>query len=193
MIVLALFNKTPNALIPWRDAGYRCVAVDIQHAPGVNIIDGIEYHGADVLDWLPPRGQYKFGMAFPPCTDMAVSGARWLKDKGPYALASSLKLVRKGVDILEWAEARYFVENPVSTLATYWRKPDYTFDPCDYGDPYTKKTCIWAGNGFVMPEKSPVIPVLGSKMHLMPPSADRANLRSETPMGFCNAVYEANR
>src|ERR1044072_3186362 len=108
-IVLALCNKTPNALIPWRDAGYRCIAVDIQHKPGVTITEGIEYIGADILDWLPPQGRYRFAMAFTPCTDMAVSGARWLRDKGLYALAGSLKLVRRCVDICEWTGAPYFV------------------------------------------------------------------------------------
>jgi len=91
------------------------------------------------------------------------------------------------------------IENPVSTLSTYWRKPDYMFDPCDYGryldppgDAYTKKTCLWVGNGFVMPPKKPVPPVEGSKIHRMPPSKDRGYLRSVTPMGFAEAVFQAN-
>ena len=93
----------------------------------------------------------------------------------------------------------YLLENPVSTLASYYRKPDYTFNPCDYGgyltpprDAYTKKTCLWTGNGFVMPEPKPVEPIEGSKMHLMPPSEGRANLRSVTPAGFARAVFESN-
>lgn len=191
-IVLALCNLTPTALIPWRDAGYRCVAVDLQHEPGIEIKDGIEYVGADVLDYLPPLGVYKFAMAFPPCTDMAVSGARWFKDKGLYGLAGSLKIVQRCLSIVEWTGAPYFIENPVSTLSTYWRKPDYTFDPCDYGDPYTKKTCLWTNCEFIMPERCPVDPILGSKMHLLPPSKDRANLRSATPEGFSRKVFEAN-
>jgi len=168
------------------------MAVDLQHAPGITINDGIEYHGADILEWLPPLGKYKFAMAFPPCTDLAVSGARWFKDKGLYALAGSLKLVRRCVDICEWTGAPYFVENPVSTLSSYWRQPDYTFDPCDYGDPYTKKTCLWVGGGFSMPEFCRVDPVMGSKMHRLPPSEDRANKRSETPMGFSRQIFAAN-
>lgn len=91
------------------------------------------------------------------------------------------------------------IENPVSTLSTYWRKPDHTFDPCDYGgyvsppaDQYTKKTCLWVGNGFVMPKTRPVEPVLGSKMHFVGPSPERANLRSATPLGFAYAVFQAN-
>ena len=65
------------------------------------------------------------------------------------------------------------LENPVGVLSSYWRKPDHTFDPCDYGgylnpagDAYTKKTCLWTGGGFIMPKKKPVEPVGGSRMRI---------------------------
>lgn len=183
----------------WVKDGYRCIAVDIQHS-GVREENGIEYVGADVLSYLPPRAEYKIAFAFPPCTHLAVSGARWFGDKGLGALAQAVGLVEACRRILEWTDAPYALENPVSTLSTYWRKPNYRFDPCDYGgylvpegDHYTKKTCLWTGNGFIMPEKKAVEPTLGSKMHMLPPSAERADLRSVTPEGFARAVYEANR
>ena len=161
----------------------------------VDLAERAEPHlrGADMLDWLPPRGDVAFFAAFPPCTDVAVSGARWFKDKGIGALWQALRLFDVSVKLAEWSRAPYLIENPVSTVSSYWRKPDHSFDPCDYGDPYTKKTCLWTGGGFVMPEKHRVEPTEGSKMHLLPPSEDRANLRSATPMGFAQAVFEANR
>jgi hypothetical protein len=103
--------------------------------------------GADIRDWLPPRGPIAFAAFFPPCTDVAVSGARWFKDKGIGSLINALSLFDVSVKLAEWCEAPYMIENPVSTVSTYWRKPDYTFDPCEYGgyletsgDAYTKKT-----------------------------------------------------
>jgi hypothetical protein len=91
------------------------------------------------------------------------------------------------------------IENPVGMVSSYWRKPDCTFDPCDYGsylnppgDSYTKKRCLWIGNGFVMPKTKRVIPIEGSKMHYLSPSKERQNLRSATPKGFAQAVFEAN-
>lgn len=198
-IVLSLCDKSGNMLKDWAQAGYRCIAVDIQHS-GSHTENGIEYVGADVLRYLPPRTKYKMAFAFPPCTHVAVSGARWFGDKGLGALAEAIVLVEACRRILEWTDAPYCIENPVSTLSTYWRKPNFMFDPCDYGgylfpegDNYTKKTCLWTGNGFIMPEKKPVAPTLGSKMHLLPPSEDRADLRSVTPEGFARAVYEANK
>ena len=60
------------------------------------------------------------------------------------------------------------------------------------GDEYTKRTCLWTGNGFVVPVPKPVFPVEGSRMHFIAPSQDRSDLRSETPTGFAKAVFLAN-
>ena len=82
------------------------------------------------------------------------------------------------------------LENPVGRLVHYMGKPKMYFDPCDYGDPYTKKTCLWGD--FNEPLKNPVEPTEGGKIHRMPPSPDRGKLRSITPPGFAQAFFEAN-
>lgn len=195
-VVLSLCDRTGNMVKPWHEAGYRCICVDL--CP-LDVQDGIERVEADVLRYLPPRCDYAAAFAFPVCTDLATSGARWLKGKGLAALSRAIALVARCAELCEWTGAPYLLENPVSTLATYWREPDYTFDPCDFGayldppgDAYTKKTCLWVGGGFVMPRKAYVHPAEGSKMHGLGPSDDRADLRSVTPMGFARAVFEAN-
>jgi hypothetical protein len=200
MIALSLCDLSGNILKPWAAAGYRCIAVDIQHEQETVTRDGIEYVNADVMDYLPPLGEYAVCFAFPPCTHLAVSGARWFKDKGLSALYEAIGLVERCRRICEWTQASTVLENPVSTLSTYWRKPDYTFNPCDYGgylsppgDHYTKKTCLWTGNGFIMPFTNSVRDKDGSRMHFIAPGPERANIRSETPMGFALAVYEANK
>jgi hypothetical protein len=141
----------------------------------------------------------KILFAFPPCTHVAVSGARWFRDKGLGALVQALRLFDAALRLAEWTKAPYMIENPVSTVSTYWRKPDYLFDPCDYGgygaestDAYTKKTCLWTGNGFIMPRPKRVEPVDGSRMHRLGYSKERATVRSVTPKGFAQAVFEAN-
>ena len=128
-----------------------------------------------------------------------MSGAAWFRDKGISGLSDGIALVEASRRICEWAEAPWMLENPVGTLSSYWRKPDYIFNPCDYGgyldppsDAYTKKTCLWTGNGFIMPKKKPVEPVEGSKLHRLPPSPDRGDKRSITPEGFAKAVMLAN-
>ena len=191
--VLSLFDFTTNMIKPWAEAGYKCICVDIQHQEGETTDGNITKVGADILDYLPPLAKYAAVFAFPPCTHLAVSGARWFSGKGLGKLAESIHLFHVAAKICEWSGAPYLIENPVSVISSHWRKPDHSFDPCDYGDPYTKKTCLWTGGGFVMPPKNRVAPTDGSRMHLLPPSSDRANLRSETPMGFARAVFEANR
>lgn len=198
-IVVSLFDYTGNMVRPWADAGFLCYCVDLRHPAGEDREGNIVHVGADIREWLPPYGPVKILFAFPPCTHVAVSGARWFKDKGLGALIESLELFYAAIRLAEWTKAPYMIENPVSTVSTYWRKPDYTFDPCDYGgylsppgDSYTKKTCLWTGNGFVMPAPRRVLPIEGSKMHTMPPTAQRAILRSETPEGFAQAVFEPN-
>lgn len=191
--MISVFDQSTIMAQPWAEAGYLCYCVDLQHEKGENREGNIIRVGADVREWLPPREPIAFAAFFPPCTHVAVSGARWFKDKGLGALVDALSLFDRAVLLAEWTGAPYLIENPVSTVSSYWRKPDYTFDPCDYGDPYTKRTCLWTGGGFVMPEKSPVAPLEGSKMHLMPPSEDRARKRSETPKGFARAVFDANK
>lgn len=196
-IVISCFDYTGNMVSPWAQAGYTCYCVDIQHPVGETIKDNIVYVGADMLEWLPPRSDIVAAFFFPPCTDVSVSGARWFKDKGIGALINSLKLFEVSAKIGEWTKAPYFIENPVSTVSTYWRKPDYVFDPCDYAgyygginDLYTKKTCLWTGNGFTLPPKKRLKPVQGSKMHFISPGPERANIRSATPKGFAQAVFE---
>jgi hypothetical protein len=199
-IMLSLFDYTAAMCAPWAEAGYLCYAVDIQHPAGKSIDgSGIVRIGADIRRWLPPRAPIAFACAFTPCTDVAVSGARWFKGKGLYALADAIELFAVSAQILEWTGAPYLLENPRSTLSTYWRKPDHEFDPCDFAgypggeaDTYTKRTCLWTGGGFVMPQARRREPTDGSRMHLLPPSDERANLRSATPHGFARAVFEAN-
>jgi hypothetical protein len=198
-IVVSLFDCSAVMVAPWAEAGYLCYCVDLRHPAGESRAGNIIRVGADVREWLPPFAPIKILFAFPPCTHVAASGARWFKDKGLGGLVRSLQLFDATVRLAEWTKAPYLIENPVSTVSTYWRKPEYTFDPCDYGgylqlagDAYTKRTCLWTGNGFVMPEPKRVSPTEGSRMLSLPPSEDRGMLRSVTPKGFAQAVFEAN-
>jgi len=195
--ILTLCDYSGVMAKPWRKAGYREIRIDLEHNSKKE--EGVSKYKWDVrkLHLLPEYRAAKSNIvavfAFPPCTDLSVSGARWFKKKGLRALSEAIDIFGSCVNIIEDLGVLGFCENPVSTISTYYRKPDYTFDPCDYGDPYTKKTCLWAYNGFVMPSKNRVKPTEGSKMHLMAPSEERARLRSITPDGFAHAVYEANK
>src|SRR3954469_19736836 len=91
-IVVSLFDYTCNMVQPWAQAGFLCYCVDIKHPRGEHRDGNIVRVGADVREWLPPFAPIKVLFAFPPCTDVAASGARWFKDKGLGGLIESLRL-----------------------------------------------------------------------------------------------------
>ena len=229
--VISLYDYTGEALKPWAEAGYTCHAFDIQHDEDI-LVDrfegggSISFHKADLHDHKNLNAIYyafadkpvAFGMAFPVCTDMAVSGAAWFKKKAEANPSFQDEAVSHAVwcaEVFRSLKIPFFIENPVSVLATKWRKPDHKFHPYEYGgyiakddaqhplwpdyiadrDAYPKKTCLWTGNGFVMPPKVPVEPESGhSRQHLKlgGKSAKTKNIRSATPRGFAIAVMAAN-
>lgn len=81
-------------------------------------------------------------IAHPPCTHLAVSGARWFKDKQEEqeeAIKFFLHLANSSIE-------KIAVENPVSIMSTVYRKPDQIIQPYMFGDPFTKTTCLWLKN-----------------------------------------------
>lgn len=196
-----LFDKTGAMARPWADAGFRCFCVDIQHANGERTEGNITYVGADARHWRPPHGmRVVFVACFPPCTHLAVSGARWFKGKGLRLLAESIELFAVAAELCEWSGAPYIIENPVSVVSSHWRKPDFTFHPWHFAgyltnqdaENTTKQTCLWTGGGFVMPDRKEAPEPHRNDVWLMPPGEDRANERSKTPSGFARAVFLAN-
>lgn len=188
---------------PWAQAGVECYCVDIAHSIRRPRREGnINFVWGDARTWRPPHGsRVVFGAAFPVCTNVAVSGARDFATKGGAFLRDAIDLFDSCRMALHWSGAPYFVENPVSVFSSipHIGKPDFYFHPNEYGgypggenDAYTKLTCLWVGNGFVMPAKRPIAPLDGSRMHLMPPGEDRQRKRAETPRGLSQAVFEAN-
>jgi len=205
--VISLCDLTGNMVKPWIEAGYQALLVDPQH--GTTRIEGAvtKFSGTveDALEYaghLIRCGDVAMVFGFPPCTDMAVSGARWFKDKhAKDALfqAKAVMVAEQCRTIGRLSGAPYMVENPVSVLASAFGKPQHSFHPADYtayepGDNYTKKTCLWTGGGFQMPApaKDESLGAPDNRIHFASPGPERANFRSATPMGFARAVFEAN-
>lgn len=199
--VISFCDRTGNMVLPWLENGYRAITVDLQmadiaHPNRIHIAADCGALGSDFVRQFAP---ITAAFAFPPCTNLAVSGARWFADKGLKGLIDGLRIVEACRHLCETSGAPWMLENPVSTIASYWRKPDYTFHPYEFtefepADNYTKKTCLWTGNGFVMPKPAPA-PGIGKpddRIHKAPPSDERGNIRSATPLGFARAVYQAN-
>ena len=135
----------------------------------------------DVLQHLH-RG-WDLMIAHPPCTHLAVSGARWFKDK-LQEQAAALDFVRR---LLDAPIPRIALENPVSIISSRIRKPDQIIQPWQYGHGETKATCLWLKN---LPKLTPTNIVDGreARVHKMPPSPDRWKERSRTYQGVANAM-----
>lgn len=203
-IAVSLCDKTGNMMRPWAEAGIECYCVDVQHSIRGDRSEGlINFVWGDARSWTPPAGKRViFLAAFPPCTHVSVSGTRDHRIKRGNMLRDALEVFEACRQAGAWSGAPYMIENPVGILSSipHIGKPDFYFHPWEYAgwhedDNYTKKTCLWSGNGFVMPAKWPLASLVApdDRVFKAPPSGDRADIRSATPMGFAKAVFAANR
>lgn len=211
-VALFLCDYTGKMAEPWLKDGYHCVLIDPQHAPGIHTDGMVTRIGciiSEALGYIGSllRGGYggyiAFVAGFPPCTDVAVSGARWFElkaSKDKYFQVRAALVAKECQMIGELSGAPWFFENPVSVFSAIFGKPQHIFDPSDFTgfcpqDNYTKKTCLWVGGGFVMPKscRNFALGPPDDRIHKAPPGPDRANFRSATPLGFARAVHMANR
>lgn len=229
-VAVSLFDESGNMLRPWAEQGYECHCFDIldskenEHFPSGGSITfyQADLTHLDIQEFIISLNP-SFLSSFGPCTDLATSGAGYFAKKravNPNFQEEALNLWMLGPIIGNACQCPWMAENPRSVISTMWRKPDYKFNPCDYGgylpeddvhprwpeyldprDAYTKETWIWSGNGFVMPPKDPVDPIIyvsagsnSSKSYgkLGGKSARTKQIRSETPRGFALAVFMAN-
>ena len=121
----------------------------------------------------------------PPCTHLAVSGARWFKDKRQEQI-EALEFVKL---LLNAPINKIALENPISVISTHIRKPDQIIQPWMFGHGETKATCLWLKNlPLLIPTN--IVTGRGNRIHREPPSEDRWKNRSRTLQGIANAMAE---
>lgn len=185
-VIISLFDYSGNWPFFYKEAGYDVYSLDIKN--GMDILD------IDRSDL--PDNVYGI-LAAPPCTDFASSGAQYWKVKDEDGrTAHSLALIDKTLEIVSWyPDLKFWVlENPVGRLQKL--RPQlgapWYFNPCDFGDPYTKKTGLW-GNFNRDMIKTPVAPDPNSWIMKLGGKSERTKeLRSMTPLGFAKAFFMAN-
>ncbi len=122
-------------------------------------------------------------IAHPPCTHLAISGARWFKDKRAEQ-EEALEFVRR---LLEAPIPKIALENPVSVISSRIRKPDQIIQPWQFGHGETKATCLWLkGLPLLVPTR--IVAGREAKVLKAPPSPDRWKVRSLTYMGIAEAM-----
>jgi hypothetical protein len=124
-------------------------------------------------------------IAFPPCTHLAVSGAKHFEQKRKdgrqqHSIDFFLKLANANIP-------KMAIENPIGIMSTIYRKPDQIIQPWQFGHGETKSTCLWLKN---LPKLIPTEIVIGREQRIwrLPPGPDRAKLRSKTYPGIAKAM-----
>lgn len=144
---------------------------------------GGEHYTGDVRDIIGEK--WDIMIAHPPCTHLAVSGARWFYLKRQEQ-AEALDFVRT---LLDAPIHRIALENPISIISSRIRKPDQIIQPWQFGHGETKATCLWLKN---LPPLCPTNIVAGreQRVHRMPPGPDRWRERSRTFQGVADAMAD---
>lgn len=136
MKILIACEESQEVCTAFRERGFEAYSCDIQDCSG----EHPEWHiKDDVLKHLDEH--WDLIIAHPPCTDLAVSGARWFEEKRKDGRQ------QRSIDFfMQFVNAKcnhVAIENPVGIMSTVYRKPNQIIDPWQFGDPIPKKTCLW--------------------------------------------------
>ena len=190
MKILVACEESQAVTIEMRKLGHEAYSCDIEPCSGGHP----EWHiQVDALELL--KMKWDMILAFPPCTDLAVSGAAWFAEKRKDGRQ------QKSIDFfMKFAEAdceRIAIENPVGIMSTHWRKPDQIIQPYQFGHKEQKKTCLWLKGLPALKETENVYEEMcglpkkeRERLHYLPPSGDRAKIRAKTFPGIAKAMAE---
>lgn len=192
MRILIGCEESQAVTIAFRKLGHEAFSCDLEPCSGGHPEWHIQEDIFSVLD-----GSWDAGIFFPPCTYLTVSGNRWLKDgvkakEGVLTGAARRKAQDEAVEFVKRLSTSVpisAIENPIGVLSTKWRKPDQIIQPWQFGHGETKATCLWLNN---LPKLKPTNIVEGreDRIFRLPPTADRAKLRSKTYQGIADAMAD---
>jgi site-specific DNA-cytosine methylase len=193
--VLLACEESQAVTKEFRALGHEAYSCDILPTSG----DYPEWHLQQDVEPLL-KDDWDLIIAFPPCTHLAVSGAAWFKQKRLDGRQ------QQGLDFFmlftDLACEKVAIENPVGIMSTNYRKPDQIIQPYEFGDPYSKKTCLWlkglpklVTTNLVEPEPRKVFKS-GNSMPAWYADAwgkspeERSKIRSKTFLGIAKAMAE---
>lgn len=182
MRILVACEESQAVTIELRRLGHEAFSCDVLPCSGGHP----EWHlQRDVLPLLPCV--WDMIIAFPPCTDLAVSGARWFEQKRKDGRQQ--RSINFFMQFTKLNCPRVAIENPVGIMSTIYRKPDQIIQPWQFGHGEVKATCLWLKG---LPPLQPTNIVDGREARIwrMAPGADRQRLRSKTYPGIAKAMAE---
>lgn len=186
MRVLVACEESQEVCKAFRARGHEAFSNDIVPCSGGHPEWHIQDDVRNVLRHdISSEAEWDLVIAFPPCTDLAVSGARWFKEK--QANGEQEKSIQFFEFFTYLKTYQVAIENPIGIMSTLYRKPDQIIQPWQFGHGETKSTCLWLKG---LPKLTPTNIVEGREQRIwkMAPSADRAKLRSKTYPGIAKAM-----
>jgi len=183
MRVVIACEESQAVCIAFRYRGHEAYSCDLQECSGGHP----EWHiQGDAIEEAY-SGKYDMMIAFPPCTHLAVSGARWFKEKRADGRQQSA--IKFYMDLVNAPIPQIGIEQPIGIMSTLYRKPDQIIQPWQFGHGETKATCLWL-KGLPLLVPTDIVPGREQRIWKLPPSADRAKLRSKTFPGIARAMAE---
>lgn len=181
MKVLIACEESQAVCIAFREKGHEAYSCDILPCSGGHP----EWHIQDDYRNAIRYDKWDLLIAFPPCTHLSSSGARWFKFKEK----EQIEAINFFIGIYKKEVGKIAIENPIGIMSTKLRKPDQIIQPWMFGHGETKSTCLWLKN---LPKLQPTNIVEGreQKIWRMAPSPERAKLRSKTFPGIAKAMAE---
>jgi len=178
--ILVACEESQAVTIELRSLGHEAYSCDIEPCSGGHP----EWHlQRDVIPLLVDS--WDMIIAFPPCTHLAVSGARWFKEKRADGRQ------QQGIDFfMQFAKCKcekVAIENPVGIMSTIWRKPDQIIQPWQFGHPEQKTTCLWL-KGLPLLKPTNIVKGREQRIWKLPPGKDRGKIRSKTFPGIAAAL-----
>ena len=182
MRILVACEESQAVTRELRRLGHEAYSCDIEPCSGGHP----EWHlQQDVTQLL--KIKWDMVIAFPPCTDLAVSGARYFEQKRKDGRQQ--KSIEFFMMFANCGCPKTAIENPIGIMSGIYRKPDQIIQPWQFGHGETKRTCLWLKG---LPKLKPVDIVPGREQRVwkMPPGKDRAKMRSKTYPGIAKAMAE---
>ena len=188
--ILIACEESQAVTIEFRKLGFKAFSCDTQDCSGGHpewhIKDDVmNVLRHDIIDSF--KCEYDMVIAFPPCTDLAVSGARWFKEK--QADGRQQKSIQFFEFFTHLKNEYVAIENPIGIMSSLYRKPDQIIQPWQFGHGETKATCLWL-KGLPLLEPTSIVEGRDQRVWKMPPSKDRAKLRSKTYPGIAKAIAD---
>lgn len=194
--VLVACEESQAVCVAFREKGHEAFSCDLLDCSGGHPEWHLKGDVTSIMNWRKIDENLEFGeygswwdmiIAFPPCTDLAVSGARWFPEK--IAAGIQQKSIEFFMKFVNHPCKLKVIENPIGIMSTKYRKPDQIIQPWQFGHGETKATCLWLTG---LPKLKPTDIVEGREQRIwkMPPSEGRAKERSKTFLGIAKALAE---